>query len=147
MNEKHQVIQTCTADCAEWGESSLPNPACPLEAGCALVFISRGKFRSRVWIFCTTVVQTIDEYQMQDNALNKRWLEERAGAPGGMVDDLLLACLDTLLWAICLISWELVFYFTGGKRRMDTSQNSNEQRLHLCEKLALVSAAAWGWAS
>lgn len=76
MSEKHQVIWTCDAGCAEWGESSLPNQSCPLEAGYALIFISRGKFRNRFWIFYTTVVQTINDYQMQDNALRQESQEE-----------------------------------------------------------------------
>lgn len=47
-------------------------------------------------MFCITVVKSIDDYQMQVNALSKRRLEERAGLPGGMADAVFPACLGTL---------------------------------------------------
>lgn len=98
-------------------------------------------------MFCITVVKSIDDCQMQGNALSKRRLEERAGVPGGTADAVFPACLGTLPWAIDLTSWESVFYFMGGKGRMDTSSYSNKQHEHLHKNVSLASAAAWGRAS
>lgn len=47
-------------------------------------------------MFCTTAVKSIDDYQMQGNALNKRWLEERAGVPE---EWLMPSCQHA--WALC----------------------------------------------
>lgn len=47
-------------------------------------------------MFCITVVKSIDDCQMQGNALSKRRLEGRAGVPGGTADAVFPACLGTL---------------------------------------------------